>query len=261
MQQLEGFHTLSYSYWRYPGKVNNVSQMEKQKAERWGDLYKRRKHIRKGGLTICTFFHLGCYWSFISKSHNLKNKKFSTPTKFGHDQKHFINLIEKKEPSSLIGSGTHRPFQPNIRRLLCKQKYIIIPMCQQQQWHSGMYMWPPISGPQDALDLIISNISLFAYTKEAKLPFLHQEINTKLCCCPRSQSEPTKDLDLQSHLLTQDSILPLILKYNVPDHPCYCHEVSEQVSGKLRAHHEGRMGKALHSLFDLSLRECLDNQV
>lgn len=92
-------------------------------------------------------------------------------------------------------------------------------------------------------NLIISDTFLFAYTKEAKLPFLHQEIDSKLCYCPRSQSEPTKDLDLQSHLIIQDSILPFTLKCNVTGHPCYCHEVLEQVSGKLRAGGEGKMGK------------------
>jgi len=74
-------------------------------------------------------------------------------------------------------------------------------------------------------------------------------------------SQQKKDLNLQSHLLIQDSILPLILKYSVTDHPCYCHEVSQQVAGRVRAHAEGKMGKVVHSLLDLSLRECMDNQV
>lgn len=65
----------------------------------------------------------------------------------------------------------------------------------------------PSLDPKVLYNLIISNIALFAYTKEAKLPFLHWEINGKLCCRPSSQSEPTTDLDLQSHLLIQDSIL------------------------------------------------------
>lgn len=121
----------------------------------------------------------------------------------------------------------------------------------------------PSQDPKVLYNLIISDTFLFAYTKEAKLPFLHQEIDGKLCYCPRSQSEPTKDLDLQTHLLIQDSILPFILKFNVTGHSCYCYEVLGQVAGKLRACGERKMGegKVVHSVLDLSLRECLDNQV
>lgn len=194
--------------------------------------------------------------SFILKSHNLK-QKFSTPTKFGRDKNHFINCARRR--SLTVDSGTQCPFQPNIRKSLCKQKYITTPECQQLQWQRGVSIRPPISELHDALQFnYLQHFSV--YTKEAKLPFLHQEIDGKLR--PRSQSEPTKERSQPPKSPLNTKLYPSLnikIQCNWPSLPL---PWSVGTGGwEVESSCWRENGEGIHSLLDLSLRECMDNQV
>lgn len=76
-----------------------------------------------------------------------------------------------KEKPSQLAQVHIVPFNQTSENHSVSKNILPSPHAKQQQWHSGVYMWPPISGPQGALQFnYLQHFSICLY-KRSRLAF------------------------------------------------------------------------------------------